>query len=141
MIRVNNGTEFRLAFKIAKNMTESDFEEILKKLTIVAFRELVERTAEDSGFAKGNWDVVVDKSPPNTKLKNPGGSHSKATMPIVNVKADSIIVLYNNTEYIIYLEQGTPKMRAQPMVRPTAFMVESLAKRLSILLSGKKYNV
>jgi hypothetical protein len=124
MRTVRSGAELGRALRDVAKYTKEDFSKVLRKLALDAFRELVLRSAIDTGYLRSNWDVVVNVAAPNEKKKNPGGNHPAATPPaLVNVQAGSIIVLYNNTEYAIHLEHGTPKMRAQPMVQPTYEML------------------
>ena len=140
MRRVRTGRQLKLALDIASRVTEKEFVEILKKLTTIAFRELVMRSARDTGYLRSNW-AVTTSTPANKALANPGGTFRDATQPRINIDAGDIIVLYNNTEYAIYLETGTPRMSAQPMIEPTYRMLVGVANRLSRQLSKRKLNV
>lgn len=127
MKKVDSVSEFKNQMLKASTYTKKDIERILKKVTVDAFRELIMRSAKKSGYLRSKWDVSVDQALPNTKLKNPNpkGSYQQAQYPSKEIKYDSVIVIYNNTEYAIYLETGTPFMAAQPMVEPVSRSVEA----------------
>lgn len=141
MKKVKTGAELGAVLKDLGKLAGDDFAIILQKLTLDAFRVLVRRSAQDTGFLRSNWAVTVDRRPPEESLKQSGAGAKQPKTPTVKVEAGSIVVLYNNTEYAIYLETGTPKMRAQPMVEPTRIELEALASQLSKELTRKKYNV
>lgn len=140
---VNNGSELAAALKEVRRYTGNDFADILKKLTIDGVRNLIKISAVDSGFLRSKWQVSVNSEPSNTTVKgSKGASYSPATPKVsTEIKAGSIVVLYNNTEYAIHLENGTPHMAAQPMVTPTYIYLEALAKQLCKILSEKGYDV
>ena len=129
---------------VLKGLSElagKDFGLMLQKLSIDAFRELVIRSARDTGYLRSNWDVTTG-SPDEVKLSHDGkGNFASASWPNTKIEAGDSVVLYNNTEYAIYLEHGTPKMRAQPMIEPTRQKVYNQAVKLSKILTKKKYNV
>jgi len=118
-----------------------DFTEILQKLSLDAFKNLVRLSAKDTGFLRSNWDITTDV-PIEAKLKGDRkGSYSASEYPSTKIKIDDKVVIYNNTEYAIYLENGTPRMRAQPMIEPTYQRIYNEAVRVSKALTKKKYNV
>ena len=123
--------------KIGSLATKKEMGIILQKLTVDGFRELVMRSARDTGFLRSNWDVWKENAP-NSVLKNPGGTRRDATVSGVAVKAGDVIILGNNTEYAMFLERGTPRMRAQPMVEPTYHMLLRDARSLTRALSRKR---
>lgn len=141
METAHTGLELAQLLKKAGDMAMDDFGLILQKLALDAFRSLVRRSATDTGFLRSNWSVVVDKKPPEQVKKNPGTKMGYDTT-VVKIKpnAGSIVVLYNNTEYAIYLEYGID-MEAQPMIAPTIVELTIVAKKLVGALSRRKYNV
>ncbi len=48
------------------------------------------------------------------------------------------VKLTNHTEYASFVDKGTPRMRAQPMIEPCKMAITSLSKRLADALSKKK---
>ncbi len=142
MKKVRTGHELFMALEVGREMTEDEIVVMLQKITLDAFNELVVRSARDFGFLRSNWDVVVDVRPPNESLDNPTErSFPDASIPSIRIKSNSIIVLFNNTEYAIWLEQGTPKMRAQPMIEPTHQMLMEVTRNLSKILSNKRLDL
>jgi len=117
------------------------FSEILQKLSIDAFRELVIRSAKDTGFLRSNWSVTTGRPSESVHTNESGSSFATATWPGTRIKADDKVTLYNNTAYAMYLENGTPRMRAQPMVEPTRQRIEAQAIVLSKYFTNKKYDV
>jgi hypothetical protein len=140
---VNNGSELAAALKEARKYTGDDFADILKKLIFDGMRNLIKISAVDSGYLRSKWQVSVNSEPSNTTTKGSKGATYSPAAPKVTaeIKAGSIVVLYNNTEYAIHLENGTPHMAAQPMVAPTYIYLEALAMQLCKILSEKGYNV
>ena len=128
--------------KIGSLATRREMTVIMKKLSIDAFMELVRRSATDTGFLRSNWDVAVNRQPGNARLQNPliSGLSSVPgpSFPSVSIKAGDTVTLYNNTEYSIFLEKGTPRVRAQPMVLPTSLMLLGQAESLTEALSRKR---
>lgn len=140
---VTNGKELSSALLGIEKKLKTDYEKFLRQLSFLAWNELIDRTAKDTGFARSNWDVVYNGNAKNELLKNPtknknsfSDSHS---FLINNVKYNSKITFYNNTEYIVYLENGTENIRAQPMIEPTYQMIYNIAGTLAKQLSTKKY--
>lgn len=143
MKHVNSGRELETELLKAEEMLKADMASILQKVSMDTFRELILRSAADTGYLRSNWGVAVDKNGPN-RIKNSGdpeGHYRDASYPNPTITFDSTINLYNNTEYAIYLEQGTPYMRAQPMVAPAAQYADGAIKILSQNISKKYYNI
>lgn len=143
MRRVDSGRELKQALSAAGTAAQQITEEILQKVSIDAFRELVIRSAADTGYLRSNWAMVVDKPGPQ-RIKNSGkegGYYRDAAYPNKPINYNSIITFYNNTEYAIYLETGTPYMRAQPMVEPTAMYVNGVLGLLAKKASNNRLNI
>jgi len=133
--RIKSGSEFNKVMLSYSKETEKMATLALQKMSNDAFRSLVMRTAREYGFARSNWEVSVN-TPLEGLKKHPGpGSYSDAAYPSISIVAGDVIILYNNTEYIIHLEMGTARQRAQPMVEPTYRELLSVAKAVSDRLS------
>lgn len=130
MITVNTPEEFREAMAMIAQATQEDFLNILKKLTNDAFTSVVRRTPVDTGYLRENWEISVDSR--EIEGEQPDG---------YRIELGTMIMIYNNTEYLIYVENGTPKMRAQPMIRPTEQMLMRTAEKLVRALSRQGYNI
>ena len=124
--------------RVGSVATEKEMNGYMQKLSMDAFRDLVMFSAVDTGFLRSNWDVTTG-NPGNAILHDiEGGSFGDATWPGTSVKVGDKVILFNNTEYAMHLETGTPRMRAQPMIEPTYHRVLSQAKRLANALSKKR---
>ncbi len=139
MIRVSTGRELSRALKrVGSKATKKEMTLIIQKLSMTGFRELVMYSAADTGFLRSNWEATTAK-PPNTILKDyEGGAWGDAKWPRIRIEAGDIVTLYNNTEYAMFLEKGTPNMRAQPMVGPTYYGMLTDANRLVRELSKRR---
>jgi len=149
MKRVKLGRELSRVLKtVSKRLDNKDMALVMQKLAIDGFRELVQRSARDTGFLRSNWGVAVDDRPGDAALSNPHpSSKAKGIGPVVSdasygsasIDGTCLVTLYNNTEYAMFLETGTPHMRAQPMVEPTYHMLLAEANQLAANLSKKRY--
>ena len=95
----------------------------LDKITISVcktwYRNLVNRTPVDTGFARMNWHATINKEPPSGSLINPGPSNSfpKPTTPgFSSVKYGDVIYMFNNTSYIEELENGKSRQAPNGML-------------------------
>ena len=140
--RVSTGAEFSAVMVEFANALQEDFEKVLKKLALDAFRSVIRRSAHDFGYMRHNWDIAIDSAPAE-EIKESGGGATFGIpqTPSISVKFDSIIVIYNNTRYVIHLENGTPTNRAQPMIKPTEIQLRRTVERLFQGLSRKGYRL
>lgn len=143
MIRVKNGKDFKramtqIALKVEKRMAK----QINRKLALDAFTNVVRRSPVLNGFLRHNWDVSVDVKPLDEELKpEKGKTYSEPDKPLLKeVKWNSIIIIYNNTAYAVYIENGTEKMEAQPMVAPTEVEMRKAAEDLCKAFSIEKFD-
>lgn len=142
MATADNGNEL---FNIINRQTENVIKEhnkVKQKLTLDAFRSLVNKTARDTGFAAHNQDVSIDESYSDNLVEgDPNVSYPPAAYPNPpdsKFKLGSIIVIYNNTKYIMALERGIGQ-RPQPMVAPTMQMLERMANQLLSEFSSRNF--
>lgn len=144
MKTVKNGAGLLNELFKASNLLSSDIEEILMKLTMDAYKELVDRSPTQTGFLRSNWSIVVDSYPADKELENPHKEENSVPaphFPNISVKDDSLVTIFNNTEYAAYIENGTHKRKAQPMVAPTLLMIEKQLRDLTRILSKRAYDV
>lgn len=84
----------------------------------VGFRlaeSVVTLTPVDTGYAKNSWTVSLGNLPTSYRQAptNPGGSPAssvsleEAQSALLDMKADDIVFISSNTEYMTYLEHGT----------------------------------
>lgn len=143
MHKVKNGKDFKKAMTaIALKLEKKMGKQVNQKLALDAFTALVRRTIKVSGFLGHNWDVSIDIKPVDEELKpEKGKSYQEAKKPVLKkVKYNSIIIIYNNTEYAIYMEQGTENMDGTPMVAPTEIEMYKVAEDLCKTLSLEQWD-
>lgn len=97
-----------------------------------AGHEIIDNTQVKTGTAKGNWNS--QKNVPNLDVNNnidPGGTRVKGyvTAETSDIKLTDSFYLTNNTPYVGFLETGTVKMRAYPMVDPVISKWPSIVAR------------
>ena len=125
--------------EIGKKLEKDLADKFLKKLSLDAFEYLVNKTAWETGFLRSRWDVATNIYPPDEMEKHPGGnSYRAAAFPPVRIMWGDTVYLFNNVEYAKYLETGTPKMRAQPMVAPAYQAVLLNSKMMLSKLNKRK---
>lgn len=124
--------------KIGSLATSKEVGDMLKKLSIDAFQEVMLRSAVDTGFLRSNWDATTETPSSGVIRDVEGGAFNDASWPFIKIKAGDKVSIFNNTEYALYLETGTATMRAQPMIQPTYYRVLLKAKQLVRTLSKKK---
>ena len=82
----------------------------VKRVAKQWFKEVVDITPKDTGFASSKWKYKVNSRPPMVKIKHPTpgrGNWTPAKVPtFYNFKYGDTLYMYNNVEYIVKLEQG-----------------------------------
>ena len=139
------GKRIKTGFELASVLTEigeeleENLDEVIQKLTLEGFRELTRRTPVRTGFLKSRWTVTIFDNVPDNTIKNPGGSFPPPNTPSERMfKWGDHVRIYNNVEYAEYIENGTQRMRAQPMIQPTYMYLNGIANRLLNAISKKK---
>lgn len=103
----------------------ANMETIMKRVAFELFRNIVNRTPVDTGRARANWQLGIDKMPTSVVDGNYDDmagmyqSFVRAKSAIFQVNGVKSIFIINNLEYIIPLEYGTSKQAPQGMVRIT----------------------
>jgi len=134
--RVSTGPELKKALDDLGKELVVDLDKVLGKLSLDGYREVIRRTPVRTGFLKSRWALTTGQVP-NSTIKNPGGSYSEQ-QPNVKIKWGDVVGLYNNAEYAEFIENGTPEMRAQPMIQPTFQYLLGLSTRLLDALSRER---
>ena len=141
--KIKNGKEFKKAMTaIALKLEKKMGEKVNQKLALDAFTALVRRSPVLTGYLRHNWDVSIDVRAFDGELKPKNGkTYQEAKKPVLkSVKYNSITIIYNNTIYAVYVEKGTEKMAAQPMVAPTEIEMRKVAEDLCKALSIEKFD-
>lgn len=139
--KITNAEEFKRAMDEIGKQTKQRVKLIHQKLLIDGFSFVVFASPEKYGYLRFNWDIVIGENPPEEKLKNPdlgkiyGQPRRKGTQ---TVRHDNMSWIYNNTDYAYYVENGTEKMSAQPMVAPAEQSLYRQTEHLCNALSKLK---
>jgi len=136
--------EFNKAIKEFEKLVPMMQADILKKVSLDAFRYLQDKTPKDSGRAAGGWNANVNSKPSEWKPPSlpKGYKRAKGTKVysmqafngLSSIRFNSFINLSNNVEYIGALDDGHSKIQAPDGIvapvfaRMTAYLNQQLAK-------------
>lgn len=100
-------------------------------ITMRVLKSCIDLTAVDTGRLRNNWQATVNA--PGAEQFGPGpsreaGQLSSAEAALEQMEPFGVTYVSNPIEYASFLENGTPRMAAQPMVRPTIAAVETWAQ-------------
>jgi hypothetical protein len=102
-----NVAQFNKALEVAaKKLIDEEVLDLIKAVCLETFRRIVDRTPIDTGRARGNWQVEINKQAATTII-DPNlwdevferGAKIIETMPPF-----SVVHITNNVEYVYYLE-------------------------------------
>jgi hypothetical protein len=127
----------------AELMTGIPAARLLAKIGLDIFSNIVKGTPVDTGLARSSWSITVNSAPPEGSASKLSGKMSKSAATnsalrnasrVKQVKHPTdVITIYNNVDYVYYLEFGTPKMQPFGMVR------KSLAKAKAFFQSARSF--
>jgi len=86
--------------------SEDNAKLVIKRVAFDIFKKVIVKTPVDTGRAKGNWMVGINKVPSGTLGKGDSGVLSKVMIGIELFKLGDSIILANNLPYIGVLEYG-----------------------------------
>ncbi len=89
------------------------FEKVVRKTCFDLYRRIIKRTPVDTGRAKGGWGIT-------TEVDAPDGDVGSVALDF-SIE-DGQVIIYNNVDYISYLEHGHSKQA------PTGMVAVSLAE-------------
>ncbi|MBE0534772.1 MAG: HK97 gp10 family phage protein [Phycisphaerae bacterium] len=106
-----------------KKMIPAEIVKLQTKIVLEALRRVVMRTPVDTGRARGNWHVTINRRSDhvNAALRDPDGSKTIADgyAAIKDLPPFSTVWITNNLEYIEFLEHGSSKQAPEGMVALT----------------------
>lgn len=95
-------------------------DEAVRKIALELYQKIVIKTPVDTGRARANWAVGLNRMPASTTSKTQWRAVKKAAEDLMKrIVAGDIIYITNNLDYIIYLEQGTSQQAPAGMVAVT----------------------
>lgn len=118
----SNAVDFAKSVTALSEKLNDSVEKGIRKACIDLYRAIVEKTPVDTGRAKASWGLTTYHA--NDSKNDPDGYsiNEIATIIDANVKGfdfsvhDDQVIIYNNLEYIEYLENGTSQQAPQGMV-------------------------
>jgi len=128
-IRFKNLKSFNRELEIFGDATVPDEHlKLQKRIALDLLRRIVFRTPVDTGRARGNWQTDLgggDNSVTERVDPNGGGTISVGAGKIAGAKPFGLITLYNNLDYIKFLEAGSSKQNPSGMVSVSLAEVEA----------------
>lgn len=125
--RFKNGAQFRLDLKRFDALTLEQHAQLIKKVAFQLLALIVQKNPVKTGRSQNNWQVAVDTAAGNASIDggSVGAVESAGLAELANVKPFSTVILYNNVEYIVFLEDGSSTQAPQGMVQISIIEVES----------------
>ena len=95
------------------------FSQKIRRIAMMVLQGVVERSLVDTGLSRNNWQVNVGSLTSDIieGATDPVTNGSAALSQLRNDGIGEVIFIYNNVEYVIYLEFGTEKMPPVAMLR------------------------
>lgn len=122
----NNAADFSKALMALADHVDGTFERVVRKACIDLYRAIVEKTPVDTGRAKASWGLSTSHAE-DVKEGWPGLSESEILSKVSEVMGENVsdfkfdihddeVIIYNNLDYIEYLEDGTSQQAPNGMV-------------------------
>jgi hypothetical protein len=101
-----------------------DIKKVIRKTAVDLYKNIALRTPVDTGRARANWSIDTNYNP-STQSYNFGQNADAQSSQVIQTKAESFasqeyqfepITIYNNVEYIGYLEDGSSQQAPNGMV-------------------------
>lgn len=129
MTRILNRREFSTALTKAGQEAGEIALQFQKRLALEGLRRVVQRTPVDTGRARGGWQVAAIANDAAGGDPDPSGSSTvSAGLSIIDAITIPFgtIVIFNNVEYIVFLEEGSSQQAPQGMVALTIAELEQI---------------
>jgi len=127
-LRFKNQARFSVDLRKFDDLTKEQAAALLRKVAFQLLGLIVTKTPVDTGRAQNNWQVSVDTGSREAVI---AGKRSKAEIEaealsaLAFVKPFSTVLLYNNVEYIVFLEEGSSGQAPRGMVQISIQEVEN----------------
>jgi hypothetical protein len=112
-----NLSSFKLDLEREAKKLDVELEQLLRRIMLQLLRDVVLETPVDTGRARGNWQVSINKSPEG-EIEPKADVISEGLATLVDLKQNPYAVVYltNNVSYIKYLEEGTSQRGGKHML-------------------------
>lgn len=119
---------FSFQLKRAKAIVGAALVDHHRKVAIDALQRITIRTPVDTGFARGNWQVTIGASNDSVLEQQRGLDDviAAARAQLAALPPYATIFIFNNADYIRFLEQGSSAQAPQGMVAVTLAEVDTL---------------
>lgn len=108
-----------------------------KRLALEALQRVVNRTPVDTGRARGGWQVARTAGDNDPGTEDPAGASTVAAgLSIIDRISIAFqeIHIFNNVNYIVFLEEGSSQQAPNGMVATTIRELEQIARQANISL-------
>lgn len=127
--------KWSLDLKNYANAKGEQIDTVRKNIAMTAYTSISARTPVDTGRARGNWQIGINKDPQD-QLERKGFGSNEELPKLKLAKADDTIYISNNLPYINRLEYGSSKQSPNGMVGVT--FEELKGKMQKIIDESKK---
>ncbi len=127
-VKFKNKARFTVNLSKFKDLVAEQHAILLRKVAFQLLGLIVEKTPVKTGRAQNNWQVAVDTSAGDAVIegkRSSGAVQADGLSKLATVKAFSTILLYNNVEYIVFLEEGSSTQAPRGMVQISILEVEA----------------
>jgi len=127
-IKFRNGAKFKLDLRRFDDLTLEQHAQLLRKVAFQLLGLIVAKNPVDTGRSQNNWQVAVDTSAGDAEIngiRSAGAVEADGLAELASVKPFSTIILYNNVDYIVFLEEGSSTQAPQGFVQISIVEVES----------------
>ena len=100
-----NVQQFNAALIRASKKIDGDIQKFIKKVCLEVFKRFVMRTPVDTGRARGNWQVEINRPASGTVEESVWDQvFERGNAKLAQIPPFSIVHITNNVEYVYYLE-------------------------------------
>lgn len=114
--------------------TTRKLSEVVRKVSLDAFSDVIRMSPVDSGRFKGNWMVAVNSTPAGYVWEqydpSGGATIAEAAGRVEGAEAGDVVVMANNLPYAQRLEYGWSGQAPSGMVRVTAARWQPIVDRV-----------
>lgn len=91
--------------RVSKKMLDEDVVRFIQSVCFEAFRRIVLRTPIDTGRARGNWQIEINRPAEGiVDMELWSSVLERAATKLARIPPFSVVHITNNVEYVYYLE-------------------------------------